>query len=348
MFTWNGFGKQYALGIDCSDSGVKMLLAKKQSGHITLLGHAEAPFPSGAHRDERVQDVAACANTIGALARTLKKKYRVRDVSVVASISDAHTQMALVTLPHDLLDTEHILAEAEKNIPLHADTTTVDWQIVKEVAGQATVFVLTVPRAIGDTLTQTLEMANCFPEAIESEAVALARLIGTPTPKETPVGRHSIIDLGEHRTMFLLCENDIPLFTLSLPFTGQMLTETIAKTLKLSTEEAEKTKQQCGFDDNACKGALREVVRGHCEEAIEKIRAAIDEATAEGAPPPTHITLVGGGAHLKNIDAVFTKELGITVSLPALATLFPESSGAIPNNLLAWSVTLGLVVRGLL
>lgn len=347
MFTMNGFGKQYALGIDCSDSGVKMVLAKKNAGRIHILEYAEAPFPPGAHHDERVQDRAACAQTIDTLARTLKRRHHVSDAIVSASISDAHIQMALVTLPRELMNNEHVLAEAEKNIPLHANTTTIDWQVVKEVQGQATVFILALDRAIGDALTETLEMAHCFPEVLESESAALARLIGTPTPATTPVGRHIIIDCGEHRTMFLLCENDLPLFTLSLPFTGRMLTETIAKTLKLSTEEAEKTKQECGVDDNACKGALREVVRDHCAEVIEKIHIAIDEATTNGSPTPTHITLVGGGAYLKNIDAVLAKELGIPVSLPALEKMFLHTSTTLPTNALAWSVALGLIIRTL-
>ncbi|MDO8581287.1 MAG: pilus assembly protein PilM [bacterium] len=334
-----GLTKKYSVGIDISDTGVKMIALARQGKQYTVVGFAEGTFGAEAHCDGKMVDSSACGNAIVTVWKKIKQTIPKTLVIATASLSDVHTQMALIQIPASLITEERIREEAGKHIPMHPDTTITSWQIIDTHEEMATVFVITVARDTSDALASALEKAECFPSSIESEAIALARLFGGSEPRV-------IIDLGATRTLFLLAHHDVPLFTISLPLTGHMLTEAIAKTLRLPLAEAEATKIRCGFDDTACQGALREIIETHLHETVQRIGIGLDEITAKEKPLPKDIVLVGGGAHLKKIDSILAKELGIPVTQGNMWSIVQEPSN-FPEHPLAWAVALGLALRDL-
>ncbi len=336
---FDGLTKKYSVGIDVSDTGVKMVALVRQGKRITVASFAEGAFPKDVHCDGKMLDPSACGNALATVWKTIKQAIPKTLVTTTASLSDAHTQMALVQIPTALVTKERVLEEAGKHIPLHLDTTIASWQVIDTHEGVATIFVMTVARDTSDALAGALEAAECFPSAIESEAIALARLFDAHEPRV-------IIDLGASRTLFLLAHHDVPLFTISLPLTGHMLTEAIAKTLRLPLPEAEATKIRCGFDETACSGALREIIETHLRETVERITIGLDEIASKEKPLPKDIALVGGGAHLKKIDAMLTKELGIPVAEGNMWSVVPKPKN-FPEHALAWAVALGLALREL-
>lgn len=336
---FDGFTKKYSVGIDVSDTGVKMIALAHQGKRIVVTGFAQGAFPKNVHCDGKMVDAPACSNVLATAWKTIKRTIPKTLVTTTASLSDAHTQMALVQIPAALITKERILEEAGKHIPVHPDTTIASWHVIAKQEEAATVFVMTVARDTSDTLASALEAAECFPGAIESEAIALSRLFGTNEPRV-------IIDLGASRTLFILTHYDIPLYTLSLPLTGHMLTEAIAKILRLTIPEAEATKIRCGFDETECQGALREIIKTHLHDTVQRITMGLDEIAAKEKPLPKNIVLVGGGAHLKKIDAMLTKELGLPVTLGTMWGTVSKPNN-FPEHALAWAVALGLALREL-
>lgn len=314
-----------------------MLLCMRSGKKTSVVHFAEEQFPPEAHCNGRVADAAACSATITKTYAQCKSFLPRHLIPTIVSLASTHTQSALVTLPRTLVNETRVLEEAGKDIPIHPETTLTDWQIVDEHDDKAEIFVVSTPRSVSDALATTLEMSGCFPSIIENESIALARLFGGNEPR-------GIIDLGASRTLLLITRGEIPLFTMSLPFTGHMLTEQIARTLKLSFAEAEETKKRCGFDTEACKGALREVIADYLDDTVTRITTALEQLPTTQTPLKT-LTLVGGGAHLKQLDTVLTQELGIPVTLGSLWTTI-EKPKNFPDNELAWAVALGLSMRG--
>ncbi|KKW36394.1 MAG: Type IV pilus assembly protein PilM [Candidatus Giovannonibacteria bacterium GW2011_GWA2_53_7] len=332
--------KKYSLGIDVSATSVKMILLMRQGTRRRLAASAHAALPSGACRDGRIVDEKACGDAIKKAYTQLPHSRTNGETSIIASLPDVQTQSAFITLPATTITKEHVLAEAAKHIPIHTETMMIDWQTVGEKDGTASLVVMTALETTSNTLANTLESAGCFPSVIENETAALARLFAA---KDAP---QCIIDFGASRTLLLSAKNEIPLFTLALPFTGVMLTDAISQTLHLEREEAEATKRRCGLDTNACDGALREIVNTHLVTTIQKIQMGLEEAASSVGHTPETITLAGGGAHCKAIDTVLSSALAIPVTLGD-CWLTVEKPAQFPHDQLAYAVAIGLALRGI-
>lgn len=332
------FTKRFSLGIELSDTGVKMLALVRERKQVRVAAFSRTSFPQNAHCDGRITDTKVCADVIGTAYTAINKTIAHHMVPITVGLSDAQVQMTTITLPSALADTAHVYEEATKNIPIDPTTMRIDWQIVGNTGDTARIFVITVPHAVGDAVATTCAQIHCFPTVIESESIALARLFSAETPQV-------IIDFGASRTLFAVVHEGVPLVSISLPLHGIMLTDAIAATLQLSPKEAEETKIRCGFDDTVCKGALREIVRTHLDSTIQKIRTALEQVSPTLPAPPKEIIIVGGGAHLKKIDTILTEALGIPVREGNLWQKVAQPKD-IPAPTLAWATPLGLALRG--
>ncbi|MEA3398741.1 MAG: pilus assembly protein PilM, partial [Patescibacteria group bacterium] len=103
--------------------------------------------------------------------------------------------------------------------------------------------------------------------------------------------------------------------SISIPISGDEITKTIAETLEIDNEQAEKAKIICGLDKTKAQGIVNNIL----SDMIKKIIARINEATAflaDSYPDRSHINeilLCGGGANIKN----FAQIINEAVKIPA-------------------------------
>lgn len=193
-----------------------------------------------------------------------------------------------------------------------------------------------------------------------------------------------ILDVGARAVRLLLCVDEVPVLARSIEGGGRGWTETIAQTLKVSTDSAELHKcdhgiRPPGFEGCSSVGSEVTVPRQAAphggplaavgEMIFSALSTEIDRITAEiersyeyvlQCYPGRHaadLILTGAGADLKNLDACLADRLGIKVARAdafldapgTLLTVSPTLSGSGPaacgrESLAAYLCAIGLAL----
>ncbi len=308
-----------AFGLDISDLSLKLVLLRRQITYgkipkIALANFGSLPLPSGIIEDGRIKDKKKLILAISRLIKNnLAKELDTR--GVVANLPDSETFLTTVDLPDGEKNLEEaILRAVEKNIPLPPTKINYDWRIQSRDKKTIKILIGAVHQDTADAYTEVLEGAGCVPIALEIESLANLRALTSLTspPRESLV----ILDLGAVRSGLIIYDQGAPQLSLSLPISGNSITETIADSLKINFLEAEKIKIRCGFDVRKCDIELKSIVNQLINELVAKIKTALrfyEDKTTRGQFKPSQIILCGGGANLSKIDTVLGSKLKMRV-----------------------------------
>ncbi|MCK4554356.1 pilus assembly protein PilM [Candidatus Parcubacteria bacterium] len=155
--------------------------------------------------------------------------------------------------------------------------------------------------------------------ALEIEPISLCRsLLNEEIPKfkgQTDNKNYGIIDIGAKRTSMTIYSKNTILFTVSMPISGKDITDSIAKTLDIKTDQAEKAKIICGLDETRAQGIIKNILSEMIEELIKKIKETINfyNDHYSSREPINQILLCGGGANIKNLDKIIGQAIAIEV-----------------------------------
>jgi len=335
--TQNGFG------LDIGDKSIKLLrlVLKKTFLHKTkfiVKNYAEVSLPDGAIEKGEIQNEDLVVDSINKL---IKEAGRLPSRAVIASLPESKTFLKTIqiTVKNKKEIPSKIIESLPKIIPLAAEEVYFDWQIIagdekvkkSDFLGKSdfektyTIFLAAAPKTIVDNFLKILNKADLLPIALELEAVALTRaLLG-----EKPAARKSlfhrakqeveqvmpprvIIDLGATQTSLIVAESHAPAMSISLPLSGNYLTELISEKLKIDLAKAEEIKKFCGVDARKCDNKIIPVLGGFIEDICKRIFKALK--TYPDLPPSTKmppILLSGGGANMLKIDSVMARNLKI-------------------------------------
>jgi Tfp pilus assembly PilM family ATPase len=130
--------------------------------------------------------------------------------------------------------------------------------------------------------------------------------------------------LGASQTILIVAEKDVPTMSISLPISGNHLTDIVAEKFKISFEEAEKLKKTCGLDPKKCDNKLLPIVDSYIKDICKKIYDALKtypglprqgaaKAGLPGNKKRQPIILAGGGANMFKLDSVLSRDLKIKV-----------------------------------
>jgi type IV pilus assembly protein PilM len=131
--------------------------------------------------------------------------------------------------------------------------------------------------------------------------------------KEYGEEARGLLDLGATRSSFIVYDHDSIQFSNSLPFSGEIITTALAQKLNIPYEEAEQRKIGEGLDAKNSKGKSFQIISHLVDGLVENLQKSIQFYYSHFPSPNkiTHITMVGGTASLKRIDAVLTNKLKI-------------------------------------
>ena len=203
------------------------------------------------------------------------------------------------------------------------------------------------PRTLVDSYVQMIETAGLAPIALEIEAIAIARaMVPMNYALDKPLG---ILDIGATRSSLIVCKGGVMQMSISIPFSGNELTEIISENLKISLADAELVKIECGLDAHRCEDKMWNILLPLVNDICNKIRDALRFYRINFLSCSKKIeklVLCGGGAHFRDIDTVLSRKLTIKVkrgdSLTNIAKLpknFPK------ENALSYTTAIGLAIR---
>lgn len=335
-----------AFGLDISDRNLRLIQLKKKGKKFAIQLYNEIKLPPDCISGGEVKDAKIFLNSLNKLIKTKHGRGKLRD-EVVSVLPEDKTFLKVINIPVVGKDKiKSTIAEVlPQHMPLNIEDIYFDWQIIQTTEQNQTVLIGASPKNIVDSYVQILSESNLMPTALEIESAAIARVLIDPADKNPQI----IIDIGANRTGLFLYDSGTIKFTVTLPISGNNITQLIADTLELDFEKAEKTKMLCGFDKTKCNGALLEILSETINELVTHINQAIDFYTNNfpANRPIEKIILCGGGASFKNITNVLQEKLKLPViiSNPWQNIINPNPHFFNPEKGQSFITAMGLAMR---
>jgi len=209
--------------------------------------------------------------------------------------------------------------EIENYIPFHLDAVILDYTILWTMKEASKVMALYTPKGEVAKKLGMLQGINIDPRHLCVEGIEFTNIVNLGMVP--PEGAFAIIDLGHEKTTIAIFQGRRLGYVRSISIAGKMMTESIAKRLGVSLEEAERLKVEMGQISYAHAEMIDDLTR----DVIAAIKTVIDEllihlrqtifsyndtenVAIEG------VYLCGGSSRLPGIDSYFSDFLKQNVS----------------------------------
>jgi len=227
--------KNIAFGLDIGDKTIKLVEIKRIKNlrgeeRLVLVAFNEAPLPGDVISNGEIKNPPAVVAAIKECIRGAKGKI-LGTQAVVASLPESQSYLKVVNLPAGKkgevteADIERIL---DQHFPVEAEKLYFDWQSI----GGGKIMIGASPKNIVDSFTNVIEQAGLIPLSLEIESIALSRAL--IDAKELNGGPPKIfMDLGATRSAIIATYQNNPIIALSIPLSGEKMTQEIAKSEKI-------------------------------------------------------------------------------------------------------------------
>ncbi|MDD5039796.1 MAG: type IV pilus assembly protein PilM [Patescibacteria group bacterium] len=307
------------IGLDISDFKIRFMQFRDRSrGRRILQSVGEIAVPQGYIESGFIKNEQGVISTIQALfLQPLFGKPNTKFIN--ASLPEKRIYIKKIIIP-DVPENELRGAVSwgiEQSIPVTLDDAYFDWQVLKRFTvnneRKLQILVSVAPRLLVDSYTVVIKKAGFVPVNLENESLAISRALIDPAAQLK--GSLLIIDLGKSRTNLMVYEQNTVTYTTSFEISGNEMTKTIAHTMSLSTDEAEKAKIICGLDARKARGKIKQLL----EEIINRLVFNINEQLnyynnyIEGAHAIQTILLTGSVSEMHGLPQYLREQLKMTV-----------------------------------
>jgi type IV pilus assembly protein PilM len=341
-------------GLDLSDLSVKVIKVEKDGEYERVLSFSSVPIATGAISEG---EIVRKDDVVDAIKKAVKAAgpQRIKTKKVICSLPETKAFLRIISIPEMNIDEVHeaVKWEMEANIPLPLDQVYYDWQILEEsLTGEKNklnLIVVAIAKVTVDNTIDVLKKAGLDPVGLEIESIAQARsLLDKKDDKSTTL----IVDIGDRRTSFLIAKGGVPVFTSSIPLSGQSLTDVISKGMNVSFDEAEKIKITQGIGSDYKSDALFRFVQPVLENLSLEMERSMDFYLSGLGYTKTidKILLCGGGANTKGMLPYLSKKMGRTIESgnPWINFNLGKNLPLIEKNAsIQYSTAIGLALKGL-
>lgn len=318
-FLGSFFSKSY-LGVDIGTTTIKVveLGAGAQKPKLKNYGHLEARE----HLDRlggAIQTSSLEIENKGTteLLTVLLRKMKPSTKAAVASVPTFSGFTTLLELP-EMTDKELAQAiqfQAREHIPLPLEEVIFDWTVVhkRQEGGVARQDVLlsAIPLSVVRAYQSIFENAGLSLNYIELDSVAAVRAaIGNdPTPTV-------LVDIGSRATVISVADGGSLRLTFNAETSGNDLTLSIAKSLKVGTRRAEELKRTRGLVTRAADEELSALLMPLLDAIISEVTRAIS-IYKEKHGVVERVMLTGGTANMPHIVEYVGDQLKLPVVVAA-------------------------------
>ncbi len=299
-----------SLGLDISDSFIRLVVLDKRGAHFRVPIRAEIPVPAGAIVDgELVQP-----EVVVGILQQLVQAAGVRHPRPIVGLPERHTFIKLI--PLDLSDmhpasiSAALKTVAEQHVPYPLAETSYDWQVLpkRNSLGQVQVVLGAAPLTLVSRYLDVLSQAGIEPISLGIESLAMAR---ATFPSDQSTGTHILLDLGRSRSTLTLVQDDVVQFSTTVRYAGRELNHYIRDALGITDEQAERAKALFGLDPSRGKGVLQRVLAPQIDALATKVSELEDFYTEHfiDHQPIQDVVLTGSGAMLRGIETALAERL---------------------------------------
>lgn len=284
------------------------------------------------------------------------KQSEISTKNCVMSIPELSLFSRLLTLPkvEDVEVEESIHYALRPLIPVPIESVNISFLEVDEIKSQnkqtmVNYYCVAAPKTIVDRYIKVANKAGLNPLAIETESLAIARMVFFT--HKIPNGKNvMILDIGAENTNLIIARNSVVIFAQSISTGSNSMTKLISSDLGMDESKAEELKKAYGLDFTQGEGrvakAIEPIVQIMLGETSRTMTYLRERIAGESI---SSIYLTGGGAGLKNLDKYMKDNLNIDTILANSVLNFeidPKLTGLIQrNNAREFNVAIGLSLK---
>lgn len=338
-----------AFGLDLSGNSFKVMQLHAKGKKMALKGYAEAVLPKGMIINDAITDSKTFQFM---LKQTLNKPQfgKIDTNYAIVSLPESKSFVRVVQIPlmSEAEAESAVPFEAESFIPLPIDQVYMDWQKIGISGDKMDILMIASPKEFVDKYLEVLEKAGITPAALEVESQSCHRALVAPDSQETVL----VVDMNTHRTSLIMVENGNLQFTSTIPIGGSTFTESIARSLGVSSVKAEEIKLKVGLANTAEYPNIRTQLLPVLTNLSAEIRNILKFHSEHSEKQVSRIILAGGSSRLKNLAEFLSSQLqDAGVSSVSLAE--PWQNFGInpppmdPEESLGYVTAIGLAMRGI-
>ncbi len=335
-----------SFGLDISDESLKFVeLISTRSG-VRVGRYGELVIPHGVIESGKIKDEKKMEEILSGLL----KKEGVKSVRV--SLPEEQVYLFQLRLEKAGLKSvkEGIELALEEHIPIQAEDSIFDYDLVKENTQSLEVQVAAIPKNIIENYLLIFKHAQMFVQSFELEAQALCREVIKNGDLET----YMIVDFGKKRTGIFIISHGIVMFTFTLDVGGETLNTMIQKSFNVSAEEAEKMKQEFGLQRNVSNKEMFPVLLNSVSILRDEIAKHFlywnthKDEEGKSNPPIKKIILCGGDSNLIGLSDYISASIKTPVEMANVWVNIINTENYIPEmsfrQALSFSTALGLAL----
>lgn len=310
----------YPIGLDISDLSLKFVQLNKNKDNVDIQSFSKISLKPGLIENGEIQDRKKLSKAIKKLIDN-PKFGKVSSREVVGCLPEATTFIKLIkveALEEDL--EEAIITELKKHIPMPIEDSYYDYQIIRDLPDYKLVLFGASPKKIVDEYIDFLESVGLSVRAMEIESTAISRCLlveENPDFKLKKDKNYAIIDIGANRSSVFVYSQGTILFDVSIPISGQHISEKISEATKLNQDEADLVKIVCGLDDKKCREVVENNLSTMVNKLISKLEGVIQyyQNNFANYGDLDQILICGGGSHIECIDKKIEKKFNIPTQI---------------------------------
>lgn len=161
-----------------------------------------------------------------------------------------------------------------------------------------------------------------------------------------------IVDIGSVTTDVCVTENGLPILNRSIEVGGNVMTESIAKSLNISFDRAEQFKQDFGLTiSNKEINNIPKAIEETLSPMVNEIKYVFDLYRRQGSGKIDTVILSGGSAYLPSLVDYLSKVLNINVHIGDAwhKVMYPKELKPVLDEVgPRFSVAVGLALRGIM
>lgn len=258
--------------------------------------------------------------------------------------------LTLPKLPEEEMN-QAIHWNAKQFIPIPVEDVQMDWIPTAEmdINGKKMVQLLLVaaPKKLITNAMSLFEEANQELIAIETEAVATARLIALNYPESPP---QLVADIGNSGTDLSVVVSENLIFSQSIGTGVEAMNNAIAKAFSLDAIQADQYRSKFGLDAAQAEGKIAQtltpiiqVIAGEVGKTLNFFKSKYQQNT------PQKILLVGEGASTPGLTEYFTQNLQVPTEAANLSANLKISTTAQSemgsDDIAKYAVAIGLALK---
>ncbi len=307
-----------AFGLDVSGGSFKIVEIGKTLQNSEIKSYSDVTFPKGVMVGDAISDT----KTFDYLVKTALDKPdfgRLSTNRVIASLPESKSFVRVIQIPKmsDAEAENAVPYEAESFIPLPVDQVYLDWQKISDAGdNKMSILLIASPRDFVDKYLEILDKAGLNSVGLEVESQSCHRALIPLGNDETLL----MVDLGTFRTSLIMVEDGNLQFTSTIPISGNTFTESIARSLGVSSAKAEDIKNKVGLSNTSEYPNIKTALLPVLNNLSEEIKNILKFHAEHSERPATRVLLFGGSGKLKNLTEFLAPQLlesGVSLVEPA-------------------------------